>query len=208
MDLSKRVVLVKSTLKPDEEEYPSFTSDDISLLFGDIASPTGFILNKGDPTGFILNKGDPWECYVVFPESGYIPEILKLVEDPQWVGIHRHLTLDRSRKGILSIVAKLIEGQTLEEEEELEYSPIESETEWAVGPQFSTPKKGDDPVIPELVKHFKSLQTTELKQIMAALNREMHARHVPQDSPSKPDGLGSHPQDVSSILHNLIMEGP
>ena len=124
------------------------------------------------------------------------------------MGIHRHLTLDRSRKGILSIVAKLIEGQTLEEEEEFKYSPIESETEWAVGPQFSTPKKGDDPVIPELVKHFKSLQTTELKQIMAALNREMHARHVPQDSPSKPDGLGSHPSGCLFFLHSLLRRGP
>ena len=80
-------------------------------------------------------------------------------------------------------------------------------TEGAVCPQFSTLKKGDDPVIPELVKHFKSLQTKELKQIMAALTREMDARHVPQDSPSKPDGLGSHPWDVSSILHSLIKEG-
>ena len=76
-----------------------------------------------------------------------------------------------------------------------------------LGHNFLPPKKGDDPVIPELVKHFKSLQTTELKQIMAALNRDMDARHVPQDSPSKPDGLGSHPQDVSSILHSLIKEG-
>ena len=198
MDLSHRVVLVKSTLKPDEEEYPSFSSDDISLLFGDITSPTGFVLNKGDPR----------ECYVAFPESGCITEILKLAEDPQWVGIHMHLTLDRPSKGILSIIPKLMWGQTLEEGEEFEYFPIESETEGAVGPQFSTPKKGDDPVIPELVKHFKSLQTTELKQIMAALNREMDARHVPQDSPSKPGGLGSHPQDVSSILHSLIKEGP
>ena len=98
MDLSNRVVLVKSTFKPDEEEYVSFSSDDISLLFGDIASPTGFVLNKGDPR----------ECYVVFPESGYIPEIHKLAEDPQWVGIHMHLTLDRLSKGILSIVAKLM----------------------------------------------------------------------------------------------------
>ena len=101
LDLSNRVVLVKSTLKPDEEEYPSFSSDYISLLFGDIASPMGFILNKGDPR----------ECYVAFPESGYIPEILKLIEDPQWVGIHMHLTLDRPSKGILSIVTKLLGGQ-------------------------------------------------------------------------------------------------
>ena len=42
---------------------------------------------------------------------------------------------------------------------------------------------------------------------MAALTREMDARHVPRDIPSKPDGLGSTPQDVSSILHSLIKEG-
>ena len=188
---------MKSTLTPDEEEYPSFSSDDISLLFGDIASPTGFILNKGDPR----------EWYVVFPESGYIPEILKLIEDPQQVGIHMHLTLDGPSKGILSIVAKLLGGQTLEEGEEFEYFPIEAETEGAVGPQFSISKKGDDPVIPELVKHFKSLQTTELKQILAASTREIDARHVTQECSSKSDGLGSHTQDISSILYSLIKEG-
>ena len=42
---------------------------------------------------------------------------------------------------------------------------------------------------------------------MAALTREMDARHVQRDSPSKPDALGSHHQDVSSILHSLIKEG-
>ena len=118
-----------------------------------------------------------------------------------------HLTLDRPKKGIISTVAILLEGQALEEGEEFEYIPVESETEGAVGPQFSTPKKGDDPVIPQLVEHFWSLQTSELKQILTALNREMDARHVPQDSPSKPDALGSHHQDVSSILYSLIKEG-
>ena len=107
MDLSNRIVQVKSTLKPDVEEYPTFTPDDTGLIFGGIASPTGLILNKSDPR----------ECYVIFPESGYIPEILKLVEEPQWVGTYMHLTLDRPRKVIISIVAKLLEGQTLEEGE-------------------------------------------------------------------------------------------
>ena len=68
-----------------------------------------------------------------------------------------------------------------------------------MGPPTSTPRKGEDPVIPELVKHFKSLQTNELRQIMAALSSEMDARHVPRDSPPKPDG-------ISSILHSLIKE--
>ena len=49
MDLSDRVVVVRSTLTPEEEEYPSYRADDISLLFGDIATPTGFVFNKGDP---------------------------------------------------------------------------------------------------------------------------------------------------------------
>ena len=69
MDLSNSVVIVRSILTSEEEEYPSFSADDISILFGDIAIPTGFVLNKGDPR----------ECYVVFPEPGYIPDILKLI---------------------------------------------------------------------------------------------------------------------------------
>ena len=135
MDLSNRVVQVKSTLKPDVEEYPTFTPDDIGLLSGDIASPTGLILNKSDPR----------ECYVIFPESGYIPEILKLVEDPQCVGTHMHLTLDRPRKGIISIVAKLLEGQALEKGEKFEYISVESETEGAVGATIFYSKKGKGP---------------------------------------------------------------
>ena len=131
MDLSNRVVLVKSTLKPDEEEYPSFSSDDISLLFGDIASPTGFILNKGDPR----------ECYVVFPESGYIPEILKLAEDLQWVGIHMHLTLDRPSKGILSIVAKLMGAKLLKSRRSLNISLLNLKQKEQLGHNFLLPKR-------------------------------------------------------------------
>ena len=93
MDLSDRIVVVRSTLTPEEEEYPSCRADDISLLFGDIATPTGFVLNKGDPR----------ECYVIFAEPGYIPDT--------WVGRHMHLTLERPRKEILPIVAKLLGGQ-------------------------------------------------------------------------------------------------
>ena len=134
MDLSNRIVQVRSPLKPDVKEYPTFTPDDIGLLFGDIASPTGLILNHNDPR----------ECYVIFPDSEYVSDILKLIEDPQCVGAHMHLTLDRSKKEIISIVAKLLEGKALEEGEEFEYIPIEADG----SPQFSTPKKGEDPVIP------------------------------------------------------------
>ena len=167
------------------------------LLFGDIATPIGFVLNRGDPR----------ECFVVSSESGYIPEILKLLHDPQWVGKHMHLTVQRPKKEILPIVAKLLGGQALDKREEFEYFPVEQDLEGDEGLPTSTPKKGEDPDIPELVKHFKSLQTNELRQIMAALSREMDARHVPRDIPPKPDGFGTTPQDVSSILHSLIKEG-
>ena len=113
MDLSNRVVQVRSTLKPDVKEYPTFTPDDIGLLFDDIASPTGLILNNNDPR----------ECYVIFPDSEYVPDILKLTENPQWVGTHMHLTLDRPKREIISIIAKLLEDKALEDGEEYEYIP-------------------------------------------------------------------------------------
>ena len=71
--LSNRVIVVWSTIPPEGKEYPSYNADDICLLFGDIATPIGFVLNKGDLR----------ECIVIFAESGYIPDILKLLDDPQ-----------------------------------------------------------------------------------------------------------------------------
>ena len=73
MDLSNRVVQVKSTLKPDVKEYPSFSPDDIGLLFGDLATPVGLILNHNNPR----------QCFVIFPDSEYVPDICKLFNTPQ-----------------------------------------------------------------------------------------------------------------------------
>ena len=193
MDLSNRVVQVRSTLKLDVKEYPTFTPDDIGLLFGDIVSPTGLILNHNDPT----------ECYEIFSDSEYVSDILKLVENPQWVGTHMHYSLDRPRKEIISIIAKLLEDQPLEDGEDYKYIPIEVDG----SPQFATPKKGEDSVIPQLVKNIRSLQTSELKQHMTAISKEIEVRHEPQGSPSKPEASGSQHQEVSSILHSLIKEG-
>ena len=193
MDLSNRVVQIRSTLKSHVKEYPTFIPDDKGLLFGDIASPTGLILNHNDLR----------ECYVISPDPEYVPDILKLIGNPQWVDTHMHFILDRPKREIISILAKLLEEKPLEDGEEYEYMPIEADG----SPQFSTPKKGEEPVIPQLVEHFKSLQTSELKQIMTAISKEMDARHEPHGSPSKPEASGSQHQDVSSILHSLIKEG-
>ena len=99
MELSNRVVQVRSTLKPEVKEYPSFTPDDIGLLFSDIATPVGLILNYNDPR----------ECYVIFSDPEYVPEILKLIDTLQWVGTHMNLTLDKPRGEIIPIIAKLLE---------------------------------------------------------------------------------------------------
>ena len=104
-------------------EYPSYNADDICLLFGDIATPIGFVSNKGDLK----------ECIVIFPESEHIPEVLKLLDDPQWVGRHMHLTLQRPKKEMIPIVAKLLRGQPLEKGEEFELFPIHQELEGAEG---------------------------------------------------------------------------
>ena len=37
-NLSNRVIVVQSTIPPKGEEYPSYHTDDICLLFGDIAN--------------------------------------------------------------------------------------------------------------------------------------------------------------------------
>ena len=68
MDLSNRVVQVRSTLKPDVMEYPSFKPDDISLFFGDLATPAGLVLNHGNPR----------ECFVILPDSEYAPDIIQV----------------------------------------------------------------------------------------------------------------------------------
>ena len=120
------------------------------------------------------------------------------------MGGHPHaFYLDRPKTEIISIIAKLLEEKPLEDWEEYEHIPIEAEG----SPQFSTPKKGEEPVIPQLVEHFKSLQTSELKQIMTTISKEMDARHEPYGSSSKPEASRSQHQDVSSILHSLIKEG-
>ena len=55
-NLSNRFIVVQSTIPPEDEEYPSYNADDICLLFGDIATPIGYVLYKGDPR----------ECNVIF----------------------------------------------------------------------------------------------------------------------------------------------
>ena len=91
MDLSNRVVQVRSTLKPDVKEYPSCNPDDIRLLFGDLATPVGLVLNHNNPR----------ECFVIFPDSEYVPDILRLANTPQWVGTDMNLTLDRPKVEVI-----------------------------------------------------------------------------------------------------------
>ena len=55
MDLSKRIVLLKASVK--EGEYPTFTPEDMIFLFEGVTHPESVVLNQADPT----------ECYVLFP---------------------------------------------------------------------------------------------------------------------------------------------
>ena len=135
-----------------------------------------------------------------FSDPGYVPDIFKLIDTPQWLGTHVNLTLDRTKGGIIT---KLLEDKALEDGEEYKYIPMEAEG----STQGSTPRKGEKPTIPQLAEDIKTLQTFELKQLMAAISKEMDDRHATHKGPSKPHASGYQPQDVSSILHSLIKEG-
>ena len=69
MELSERLVQVKSTAK--EEELPEYTPDDIVFLFRYVIRPVGLILNHNDPT----------ECHVLFPSAAPMSDIFKLTEN-------------------------------------------------------------------------------------------------------------------------------
>ena len=82
MDLSKRLVHVKSSAK--EKDYPSFTPEDITFLFEDVAHPEGLILNHSDPS----------ECFVLFPTTAPMADIYSINDSPSWVGAPCHCLFD------------------------------------------------------------------------------------------------------------------
>ena len=61
-----------------------------------------------------------------------------------------HLTIERPRKGILPIVAKLLGGQPLEKGEDFEYFPVELELEGAEGTTNFYSQKGGRPCYPRV----------------------------------------------------------
>ena len=82
MDLSGRLVLLKSSAK--EEDYPTFTQEDVIFLFDEITCPEGVI----------LNLSDPFECYVLFPSpTAQMEDIFNLNKEPSWVGAPMLLTV-------------------------------------------------------------------------------------------------------------------
>ena len=97
-----------------EEEFPSYSLDDIVFLFGDVVRPMRLILKHNDPT----------ECYVLYPPAAPMQDIFNLVEAPSWVGAHMQLGLHRPHASIFLIVSKLLQDKALEEGEEYECIPI------------------------------------------------------------------------------------
>ena len=110
-----------------------------------------------------------------------------------------NVTVTRPRIEIIPIIAQLLGYKALEEGEEYESIPIEEFVEKGTA-QFSTPKKGEEPVAPLPAEQTKYLQTDELKQILSADSQEMDARQVPNRSPSKPENASlTQAHEVSSM---------
>ena len=115
MDLSNRLVLLKSSAK--EEDYPTFTTEDVIFWFEEVAHPEGVILNLSDPS----------ECYVLFPSSTQMEEIFNLNKDSSWVRAPMLLTIRQPPSSAVNIIQKLLEHKPLEEGERYELIPIEPE---------------------------------------------------------------------------------
>ena len=100
MDLSKRVVLLKASVK--EGEYPAFNPEDIIFLFAEVLCPEGVILNHTDPT----------ECYVLFPPLIQLDEVYNLNRDPSWIGGSMALSIRQPPSSAFNIVKKVSGKQT------------------------------------------------------------------------------------------------
>ena len=188
MDISGRLVLLKSSAK--EEDYPTFTSEDVIFLFEEVAHPEGVI----------LNPSDPFECYVLFPSSTQMEEIFNLNKESSWVGAPMLLTIRQPPSSAVNIVTKLLEHKPLEEGEKYKLIPIEPEgRRGAEGPQpHSTPKKKAEPLASVLTEQVKQLQSQELQQLLSAVQIEMRSSQDTSISPV---------HEVSSILHTLLKDG-
>ena len=189
MDISGRLVLLKSSAR--EEDYPTFTPEDVAFLFEDVAHPEGVIRNLSDSS----------ECYVLFPTSTNMEEICNLDRVPSWVGAPMLLTIRQPPSSAVNIVQKLLENKPLEEGENYEFIPIEHEGgRGAEGPQpHSTPKKKKaEPIASVLTEHVKQLQSQELQHLLSAVQSEMRSRQDISISPV---------HEVSSILHTLLKDG-
>ena len=89
----------------------------LSFLFGDITNPEGLILNHSDQS----------ECFILFAQTAPMSEIYGLNKEPSWVGAPMFLSVRQPPASIYNIVNKLLENKPLEEGEEYEFFPIESE---------------------------------------------------------------------------------
>ena len=188
MDLGKRIVLLKASVK--EGEYPTFTPEDMIFLFGEVTLPDSVILNHSDPT----------ECYVLFPPLVQLEEIYNLNKDPSWVGGSMALTIRQPSSSAVNIVTKLVENKPLEEGEKYEILPINPEGRGgAENPQpHSTPKGKAEPVASVLTEQMKQLGIQELQKVLSIVQAELRHRQDTSFSPV---------QEVSSILQTLFKDG-
>ena len=189
MDLSKRIVLLKASVK--EGEYPTFTPEDMIFLFEEVTCPDSMILNHSDPT----------ECYVLFPPLVQLDEIYNLNKDPSWVGGSMALTIRQPPSSVLNIVRKLVENKPLEEGEKYVMLPIKpAGREGAESPKpLSTPKGKAEPVATVLTEQMKQLGTQELQKVLSTVQAELRHRQDTSFSPV---------QEVSSILQTCLRMGP
>ena len=187
MELSERSVQVKSSVQL-EEDFPSYSPDDIVFFFGDVVRPVGLTLNHNDSTEF----------YVLFLPAASMQDSFNLGGTLSCVRAHMQLGLQRPQASIFQIISTLLQDKTLEEGEEYEYIPIKPLDSRGSGKHL-TPKKGEEPAATNALSDWlKQMPTQELQQIMSALQQEIKSRQNAS--------LGAA-HEVSVFLQTLLKEG-
>ena len=62
---------------------------------------------------------------MLFPSASPMQDIIKLPENPSWVGTCMQLGLHKPSSGMLAIANRLLQGRDLKKDEEYEYISIQ-----------------------------------------------------------------------------------
>ena len=100
---------------------------------------------------------------MLFPPATLMEDIIKLPENPSWVGTSMQWSLDKPTSSMLAIASRLLQGKGLKGDEAYGYISIQP-VDPGVPEDHSIPKKKGGPAAPNALAHGpKHMPTQELQ---------------------------------------------